>query len=200
MVLGTTRDGIHITQLNTLVQPVPNQRNQNPNLFRDPKNHRFYLTWYRGNDKDHFEIVSRNAASILDLDKAPDKVLLRSQETVAAPTLLYLKNARNSHGEKGVYYLATEIYPHRYTDNPQGEWRVKVSPPGRPMATSFPLKATRCCAASAPASSSTSSTDASMATIAIWKRRSAGFWRRWRRRSPRIHEMCGRARQPGLSS
>ena len=126
VVLGTTSDGIHITQVKTLVQPVPNQRNQNPNLFRDPRNHRFYLTWYRGNDKDHFEIVSRNAASIQDLDNAPEKVLIRSQETVAAPTLLYLKSAKNSRGKKGVYYLATEIYPHRYTDNPEGEWQVKV--------------------------------------------------------------------------
>jgi hypothetical protein len=126
IVLGTTRDGIHITQVKTLVQPVANQRNQNPNLFHDPRNHRFYLTWYRGNDKDHFEIISRNAASIADLDKAPEKVLMRSQETVAAPTLLYLKNARDSRGGKGVYYLATEVYPHRYTDNPAGEWQVKV--------------------------------------------------------------------------
>ena len=41
IVLGTTSDGIHITQVKTMVQPVTNQRNQNPNLFRDPRNHRF---------------------------------------------------------------------------------------------------------------------------------------------------------------
>lgn len=140
VVLGTTRDGIHITQIKTLVQPVANQRNQNPNLFRDPKNHRFYLTWYRGNDKDHFEIVSRNAASILDLDKAPEKVLLRSQETVAAPTLLYLKNARNRQGRKGIYYLATEIYPHRYTNNPEGEWQVKVFAGDAPDGNFLPVE------------------------------------------------------------
>jgi hypothetical protein len=140
VVLGATSDGIHITEVRTLVQPVPSQRNQNPNLFRDPRNHRFYLTWYRGNDKDHFEIVSRNAASVEDLDKAPDKVLIRSQETVAAPTLLYLKHARDSHGKKGVYYLATEIYPHRYTDNPEGEWQVKVFAADAPDGNFLPVE------------------------------------------------------------
>lgn len=59
-----------------------------------------------------------------ELDKEPEKVLLRSEETGAAPTLLYLN--KNHRGKKGIYYLTTEIYPHRYTDNPEGEWQVKV--------------------------------------------------------------------------
>jgi len=125
IVLATSRDGIHLTEEKVLVPGVANQRNQNPNLFRDPRSGRFYLTFYRGNDKDHFEIISKSAGSVLELDKAPEKVLLTSPTTVAAPTLLYLKNGSNGHG-KGVYYLATEIYPHRYTDNPEGEWQVKV--------------------------------------------------------------------------
>ena len=37
VVLGTTTDGVHIKEVKTLIQPVPNQRNQNPNLFRDPR-------------------------------------------------------------------------------------------------------------------------------------------------------------------
>jgi beta-xylosidase len=130
IVLANSEDGIHLTQEKTLVQAVPNERNQNPNLFRDPRSGRFYLTFYRGNDHDHFEIVSRNAATLQELDKAPEKVLLQSSETVAAPTLLYLRKApatRKRSGTKGgIYYLATEIYPHRYTDDPEGEWQVKV--------------------------------------------------------------------------
>jgi len=127
IVLATSRDGIHIKQEKVLVQSVPNQRNQNPNLFHDPRSGRFYLTFYRGNDRDHFEIISKSAHSVVDLDKAPEKVLLESDTTVAAPTLLYVKNAKNAEGKRlGIYYLATEIYPHRYTDNPQGEWQVKV--------------------------------------------------------------------------
>lgn len=127
IVLATSHDGIALKEEKVLVPGVPNQRNQNPNLFRDPRSHRFYLTFYRGNDHDQFEIISKSANSVGDLDKAPEKVLLRSETTVAAPTLLYLKNARNAEGKRtGIYYLATEIYPHRYTDNPEGEWQVKV--------------------------------------------------------------------------
>ena len=127
IVLATSRDGIHLTEEKVLVAGVPDQRNQNPNLFRDPRTGRFYLTFYRGNDKDHFEIISKSADSVVDLDKAAEKVLLKSTTTVAAPTLLYLKDAMNASGKKtGVYHLATEIYPHRYTDDPEGEWQVKI--------------------------------------------------------------------------
>lgn len=127
IVLATSRDGIQLKEEKILVPGVPNQRNQNPNLFRDPRSGRFYLTFYRGNDHDHFEIVSKSASSVTGLDKAPEKVLLKSETTVAAPTLLYLKNVKNAEGKRaGIYYLATEIYPHRYTDSPEGEWQVKV--------------------------------------------------------------------------
>jgi hypothetical protein len=123
IVLASSTDGIQLTEVKILVAGVPNQRNQNPNLFRDPRSGRFYLTYYRGNDKDQFEIVSRNASSVLELDKASEKVLLRTTQTLAAPTLLYLpRKGKNS----GIYYMATEIYPHRYTTDPQGEWQVKV--------------------------------------------------------------------------
>jgi len=123
VVLATSRDGINIKEEKVLVAEVPNQRNQNPNLFHDPVSGQFFLTFYRGNDQDHFEIISRKADKVTELDKAPDKILIRSNETVAAPTLLYVVPI----GKKtGTYYLATEIYPHRYTDNPEGEWQVKV--------------------------------------------------------------------------
>lgn len=126
IVLATSLDGIHLTEVKGLVPAVPNQRNQNPNLFRDPRSGRFYLTFYRGNDKDHFEIISKSADSVVDLDKATEKNLLKTDSTVAAPTLLYLKNAPGPKSQRGVYYMATEIYPHRYTDDPEGEWQVKV--------------------------------------------------------------------------
>ncbi len=151
IVLATSADGIHLTQQKTLVAAVPNQRNQNPNLFRDPRSGRFYLTFYRGNDQDHFEIVSRNAAQVQDLDKAPEKILMQTTETVAAPTLLYLKKAPGGNKNKGIYYLATEVYPHRYTDNPEGEWQVKVfaadSPDGnfQPVAANPILRGQRAC-------------------------------------------------------
>jgi len=152
IVLATSRDGIHLVQKKTLVSAVPNQRNQNPNLFRDPQTGRYYLTFYRGNDNDHFEIVSKSAASIDDLDKAPEKVLLKSTTTVAAPTLLYVKHAPNqSRKQNGVYYLATEIYPARYTNDPGSEWQVEVfasdAPDGefKPVAGNPVMKGQRAC-------------------------------------------------------
>lgn len=127
IVLASSQDGIHLKEEKVLVQGVPNQRNQNPNLFRDPRSGHFYLTFYRGNDHDHFEIISKSAAGIHDLDKAAEKILMTSTNTIAAPTLLYIKNGRDASGKKtGIYYLATEIYPHRYTTDPDGEWQVKV--------------------------------------------------------------------------
>jgi len=123
IVLASSEDGIHLKEEKILVKGVPEQRNQNPNLFRDPKSRRFYLTFYRGNDRDHFEIVSKSAKSVLELDAAPEKILTTATDTIAAPTLLYLKHAKK---KAGMYFLATEVYPHRYTTDPEGEWQVKV--------------------------------------------------------------------------
>jgi len=151
IVLASSKDGIQITEEKVLVAKVADQRNQNPNLFRDPRSGRFYLTFYRGNDKDHFEIISKSAADIHALDAAPEKILLKTTETIAAPTLLWVKNAKNAAGSKGLYYLATEIYPHRYTTDPQGEWQVKIfaadSPDGdfQPVAGNPIMSGQRAC-------------------------------------------------------
>jgi hypothetical protein len=124
--LGISADGVHIYPVKTLVRAVKGQHNQNPNLFRDPVSSRYYLTYYRGNNKDQFDIVSRKADAIVDLDRAPEKVLLRSSSTIAAPTLLFVPPSRNAVGPiSGVYYLATEVYPARY-ESEKGEWQVKV--------------------------------------------------------------------------
>jgi hypothetical protein len=126
IALAHSKDGIHLIEDRVLVAKVANQRNQNPNLFHDPRSGRFYLTFYRGNDHDHFEIVSKNGTSIHKLYAAPEKVLLSTTDTVAAPTLLWVRDGRDIAGGQGLYYLATEIYPHRYTDDPEGEWQVKA--------------------------------------------------------------------------
>ena len=133
IVLASSDDGIHLMEEKILVRGVPNQRNQNPNLFHDPRSGRFYLTFYRGNDHDHFELVSKNAKTVQELDNAPEKILTTTTDTIAAPTLLYVKHARDGAGKKtGMYFLATEIYPHRYTTDPEGEWQVKVFAAGSP--------------------------------------------------------------------
>lgn len=124
IVLASSEDGTHLTELKELVKPVANQRNQNPNLFRDPVTGRFFLTYYRGNDENFFDIVSKSAPALQDLDRAPEKLLMHSAETVAAPNLWYLP--RGGANGQGIYYLATEIYPSRYDTAHVGEWQVKV--------------------------------------------------------------------------
>jgi hypothetical protein len=124
IVLATSEDGVHLTERKNLVAPVEKQRNQNPTLFRDPVTEKYFLTFYRGNDENYFDIVSKSARSIEALDQAPEKILMHTEQTVAAPNLLYVPAGAN--GGKGIYYLATEIYPNRYNHNQQGEWQVKV--------------------------------------------------------------------------
>lgn len=124
IVLATSEDGIHLVEVKDLVKPVPSQRNQNPNLFHDPVSGKFFLTYYRGNDRDYFDIVSRSAKRIEDLDEAAETVLLHDTNTIASPTLLYVRNGLG-HG-KPVYYLATEVFPDRYAENSAGDWQVKV--------------------------------------------------------------------------
>ncbi len=124
IVLASSGDGIHLTEIGDLVKPVTDERNQNPNLFHDPVTGRFFLTWYRGNDDNYFDIVSRSARSVPELATAPDKLLLHSAETVAAPNLMYLP--KGGAGGKGIYYLATEIYPGRYSETKKGVWQVQV--------------------------------------------------------------------------
>jgi hypothetical protein len=126
IVLASTDDGIHLQELKTLVKPMdaPRNRNQNPNLFHDHITRKYFLYFYRGNDQDYFDIIVKSARNVEDLDTAAEKILIHERDTVAAPTMLYVPNGGGA--GKGVYYLATEIYPHRYANPPQGEWQVKV--------------------------------------------------------------------------
>ena len=124
MVLASSEDGIHLKEVKILVKKhaEPRNRNQNPNLFKDPVSGKFVLTFYRGNDDNYFDIISKAAARIEDLDKAKERVLLHDTATLAAPTMLYVKDGAG----RGIYYLVTEIFPGRYANPPKGEWQVKV--------------------------------------------------------------------------
>ena len=118
IVLAFTRDGVGIKPLKVLVQPVTNQRNQNPNLFHDPRTGRFYLTWYRGYQPS--QIVSRSAKRVEDLDTATETVLLSSNDTLAAPDLLYVPRQGDLQTGNGAYFLSTEIHPGEV------EWQTKI--------------------------------------------------------------------------
>ena len=128
IVLASSADGIHIRELGDLVPAAPAERNQNPNLFRDPVTKRIYLTFYRGNDTDSFDLVSKSALDIQSLASAPEKRVMHRTQTVAAPTLLYVPSAGES---SGTYYLATETYPGRYERHNRG-WQVEVFASHRP--------------------------------------------------------------------
>lgn len=136
IVLATSTDGVHLKEVATLVKPVNAQRNQNPNLFHDPVSGKFFLTFYRGNDQNHFEIVSKSSPMIQGLAGAAEKVLMRSTTTVAAPTLLYVPGAGTD--GSNLYYLATEIYPQRYVSKTT-VWEVKVFYSDKPNGTFRPV-------------------------------------------------------------
>lgn len=126
IVLAYSDDGIQLEQIKILVEKHSAQRsrNQNPNLFRDPFSGKLVLTFYSGNDQNYFDIIHKVADRILDLDKAPEEVLLHDRETIAAPNMLYVSNGLGS--GRGIYYLATEIWPERGAGPPQKEWQVMV--------------------------------------------------------------------------
>lgn len=136
IVLAKSTDGIHLEQVGVLVKTVIGQRNQNPNLFHDPHSGKFFLTFYRGNDHDDFNLVSKSASTIEGLAGAPERLLMHTSTTVAAPTLLYVPDV-GPEGH-GVYYLATEIYPGRYSKGGSG-WQVKVFHSDRPDGKFLPV-------------------------------------------------------------
>jgi hypothetical protein len=117
IAMGVSRDsGLHINLVKVLVQPVPGERNQNPNLFRDPADGRYHLTWYRGNNRNHFELVMRSAKTLEGLADAPDKVLISTSDSLMGPFLMKYR---------GVYYLAAESHRPNPT-HPHGEWESHV--------------------------------------------------------------------------
>lgn len=110
IVTRTSRDGLHFTDPVTLVPPEKGWRNQNPNLFKDPRSGRYYLYWYRGDDTKKWEILVKSAKSVRGLVNSPAKVLLSANTTLAAPNVLYYR---------GTYYLAVEVLR-------RGVWETNV--------------------------------------------------------------------------
>ncbi|MCE7002163.1 hypothetical protein LWC34_04875 [Kibdelosporangium philippinense] len=110
IVTRTSRDGLNFTEPATLVPPEKGWRNQNPNLFKDPRSGRYYLYWYRGDDTNRWEIRVKSARSIRGLLNSPAEVLMSANSTLAAPNVLYYR---------GTYYLAVEVLR-------QGIWETNV--------------------------------------------------------------------------
>ena len=89
LVLATSKDGISFNDVGTLVVAEPNLRNQNPNLFQDPRTGDFLLYWYRGDDRGFWEIHVRRAGDIAGLtNSASERVIMHSERVLAAPNVI----------------------------------------------------------------------------------------------------------------
>ncbi len=108
VVLRTSTDGISFTEVETMVPPVAEKRNQNPNLFLNPNDGLYYLYWY-SNNSGQYDIMAKSAADPYDLDIAPQVTVVSSPSVLAAPNMMYYDST---------YFLSTEINP--------GEWQVRI--------------------------------------------------------------------------
>jgi hypothetical protein len=118
--LATSTDGITFTDLKTIVRPQPGIRNQNPNLFYNPNDGKYYIYWYRGDEATTWDINARSAATIANLDDAASEVtVIHSTRRLASPNVLYYSNT---------YFLPTEV------KDSSNQWNVRV------YASAFPTR------------------------------------------------------------
>jgi hypothetical protein len=109
IVRRSSTDGLTWSAPTTLVTAEPGMRNQNPNLWHDPNDGKYYLYWFRGDLSTAWKIVVRSATTIAGLASAPTVDLLSSPVELAAPNMMY---------RDGTYFLMTEIF--------DTVWKVKV--------------------------------------------------------------------------
>ena len=101
--LAISKDGIHFVDQKVIIKPEVGKRNQNPFIFRNPKDGKFYLYYYHGENKPSWiwEIRVRVANKLSELDKGQDFLVCSWDKTLAAPSVVYLN---------GKYYLTCETY------------------------------------------------------------------------------------------
>jgi len=108
VVYRQSTDGLNWTAPVQVIPPVSGDRNQNPNIFRDPNDNQYYIYWFRRSGGMR-RIMMRTASTVAGLTTAGDVELLSSASTIAAPNMLYYD---------GTYFLSTEIY--------ESEWKVRI--------------------------------------------------------------------------
>jgi hypothetical protein len=106
IVLAVSKDGIHFEDKKIIVYPEAGKRNQNPFIFMNPIDRKFYLYYYHGEARAPFpwvwEIRVRIANKPSGLDNGQDLLVLWSwSRTLAAPSIIYWN---------GKYYLTCETY------------------------------------------------------------------------------------------
>lgn len=119
VVLRSSADPLNFAEpYQTLVAPEKGVRNQNPHLFWNPNDNRYYLYWYRGGEQlGRWQIKARQAETPAGLaNSASERVLLDVPYTLAAPNMLY---------HAGVYYLSTEVN--------ENAWKTKIYAGASPL-------------------------------------------------------------------
>jgi hypothetical protein len=128
IVLYTSRDGIKFDFLKDIVRPESGLRNQNPNLFYNENEYKWYLYYYHGNDRDLFQILAKCSDDLTELDKGRETMVLqdKNNEIVAAPSMFCWK---------GKYYLLTET-----TIKNKDDWRTLAWSSHNPISGFVELK------------------------------------------------------------
>lgn len=118
--LYTSADGISFRYNHDVVKAQPGWRNQNPCIFKNTNDGKWYLYYYHGNDSTLFQIRTRSAFSAMDLFQASDVLVMTDvyDEIVAAPSMFTWK---------GRYYLLTET-----TLKDANDWRTLAWVSDRP--------------------------------------------------------------------
>jgi Domain of unknown function (DUF2341) len=125
LVLRTSTDGLTFDPGYTvLVAQEPGVRNQNPHLFRDPSDGRYYLYWFRGGEaQGYWQLKARVGRTPYELaDPSSERVLLEEPYTLAAPNMLF---------HEGVYYFSTEVN--------ENAWKTKIYASPSPLGPFAPL-------------------------------------------------------------
>ncbi|BCX06113.1 MAG: hypothetical protein KatS3mg053_4051 [Candidatus Roseilinea sp.] len=125
VVMRTSMDGMHFDpEYRVIVPPEPGVRNQNPALFRDPKDGQFYLYWFRGgNEAGFWQIKMRQAWNVEGLaNPASERVLIDVPYELAAPNMMF---------HDGVYFLSTEVN--------ENAWKTKIYAGPSPAGPFTPL-------------------------------------------------------------
>jgi len=107
LVMAKSTDGINFTTVKTVVPEVVGEDHQNPSLFHNPNDGKYYLYWFSRVDTTRY-IMVKSASNIEDLDLASSVTIITSVTSLAAPNMMY---------RDGTYYLSTEYE--------EGVWKTR---------------------------------------------------------------------------
>jgi len=105
IVMVSSKDGIHFHHLTVVVPRERGMQNQNPFIYFNKKDRSYYLFYYSGIEKskdttsDNWNIMFKRAKNVEALKDVHPTILLSSDHTMAAPSIVSLKDR---------YYLLVE--------------------------------------------------------------------------------------------